>query len=130
VRERSRKEIEKPSLSPYGLGDSVTEVTKALSWLLGPSAGSGRGAVVMMKAAEHGDGADGTGEPGPALLALARDLCAVAVTVITLIPRSEPAHLIAFHRFVEVTYAVACALAYTVSRDLALRCRRGSGGLT
>lgn len=35
-----------------------------MSWLLGPSAGSGRGAVVMMKAAEHGDGTDGTGEPG------------------------------------------------------------------
>ena len=63
-------------------------------------------------------------------LEAAARLCAVAVTVITLIPRSEPAHLIAFHRFVEVTYAVACALAYTVSRDLALRCRRGSGGLT
>ena len=41
-------------------------------------------------------------------------LCAVSVTVITLIPRAEPAHLVAFHRFLEVSYGVTCALAYTV----------------
>ena len=45
-------------------------------------------------------------------------LCAVAVTVITIIPRAEPAHLVAFHRFVEVSYGVVCALAYTVAVDL------------
>lgn len=44
-------------------------------------------------------------------------LCAVAVTVITLIPRSEPAYVIAFHRFVEVSYGIACAVAYTVAMD-------------
>lgn len=30
-------------------------------------------------------------------------LCAVAVTVITLIPLAEPAYPVAFHRFVEVS---------------------------
>ena len=39
-------------------------------------------------------------------------LCAVAVTVITLIPRAEPASVVAFHRFVEVSYGAACAWAY------------------
>jgi uncharacterized membrane protein YgaE (UPF0421/DUF939 family) len=39
-------------------------------------------------------------------------LSAVAVTVITLIPRAEPAELVAFHRFVEVSYGVACAFLY------------------
>jgi uncharacterized membrane protein YgaE (UPF0421/DUF939 family) len=42
-------------------------------------------------------------------------LCAVSVTVITIIPRPEPAHVVAFHRFVEVSYGVACALFYTVA---------------
>jgi uncharacterized membrane protein YccC len=46
-------------------------------------------------------------------------LCAVAVTVITLIPRAQPAYVVAFHRFVEVSYGVACALAFTVVTDLA-----------
>src|SRR5580698_6288977 len=45
-------------------------------------------------------------------------LCAVTVTVITLIPRPEAAHLVALHRFVEVSYGVACALAYTACVDL------------
>jgi hypothetical protein len=45
-------------------------------------------------------------------------LCAVAVTVITIIPRPDPAHLVALHRCVEVSYGVACALAYTVVVDL------------
>jgi uncharacterized membrane protein YgaE (UPF0421/DUF939 family) len=48
-------------------------------------------------------------------------LCAVAVSVITLIPRSEPASVIAFHRFVEVSYGVACAVVYTVLLDGARR---------
>jgi uncharacterized membrane protein YgaE (UPF0421/DUF939 family) len=48
-------------------------------------------------------------------------LCAVAVTVITLIPRSEPAYVVAFHRFVEVSYGVACAVAYTVALDFVRR---------
>jgi uncharacterized membrane protein YgaE (UPF0421/DUF939 family) len=46
-------------------------------------------------------------------------LCAVTVTVITLIPRSEPTYLVAFHRFVEVSYGVACALVYTALTDWA-----------
>jgi uncharacterized membrane protein YgaE (UPF0421/DUF939 family) len=50
-------------------------------------------------------------------------LCAVAVTVITIIPRPEPAHLVAFHRCVEVSYGVACALAYTVAVDVVRRWR-------
>ena len=54
-------------------------------------------------------------------LEAAARLCAVTVTVITLIPRPVPAYLVAFHRFVEVSYGVACALAYTVSVDLARR---------
>jgi uncharacterized membrane protein YgaE (UPF0421/DUF939 family) len=44
-------------------------------------------------------------------------LCAVAVTVITIVPRSEPPHLVAFHRFVEVSYGVACALLYMTALD-------------
>jgi uncharacterized membrane protein YgaE (UPF0421/DUF939 family) len=56
-------------------------------------------------------------------LEAASRLCAVAVTVITLIPRPEPASIVAFHRFVEVSYGVACALAYTLSMDRALRRR-------
>jgi hypothetical protein len=44
-------------------------------------------------------------------------LCAVTVTVIALIPRLEAPHLVAFHRFVEVSYGVACTLAYTAIAD-------------
>jgi uncharacterized membrane protein YccC len=44
-------------------------------------------------------------------------LCAVAVTVITIIPRHEPAHLVALYRFGEVSYGVVCALAYTILAD-------------
>ena len=51
-------------------------------------------------------------------------LCAVAVTVITIIPRPEPAYLVAFHRFVEVSYGVGCALAYTMVVDLVRHRRR------
>jgi uncharacterized membrane protein YgaE (UPF0421/DUF939 family) len=53
-------------------------------------------------------------------------LCAVTVTVITIIPRAEPAQVIAFHRFVEVSYGVVCALVYTVGVDLVRRHRRSS----
>jgi hypothetical protein len=42
-------------------------------------------------------------------------LCAVAVTVITLVPRSQPAYLVAFHRFIEVSHGVACAVGYTAA---------------
>jgi uncharacterized membrane protein YgaE (UPF0421/DUF939 family) len=55
-------------------------------------------------------------------LEAAARLCAVAVTVITIIPRAEPAHLIALHRFLEVSYGVACTFGYTVVVD-ALRRR-------
>ncbi len=48
-------------------------------------------------------------------------LCAVAVTVITIIPRAAPPHVVAFHRFVEVTYGVACGLLYTFAIDWAGR---------
>lgn len=44
-------------------------------------------------------------------------LCAVAVTVITLVPRTAPPHVVAFHRFLEVSYGVACALVYTFLLD-------------
>jgi uncharacterized membrane protein YccC len=54
-------------------------------------------------------------------LQAASRLCAVTVTVIMIIPRAEPAHLVAFHRFVEVSYGVACALVYTVAADLVRR---------
>ena len=63
-------------------------------------------------------------------LEAAARLCAVAVTVITLIPRAEAAHLVAFHRFVMVSYGVACALAYTVSMDWARRRWQDGGGPT
>ncbi len=48
-------------------------------------------------------------------------LCAVAVTVITLVPRAEPAYVVAFHRFIEVSYGVACAVGYTVGLDFVRR---------
>jgi uncharacterized membrane protein YccC len=51
-------------------------------------------------------------------------LCAVAVTIITVIPRPGPAYEVAFHRFVEVSYGVVCALAYTVVVDRVRRLRR------
>jgi uncharacterized membrane protein YgaE (UPF0421/DUF939 family) len=48
-------------------------------------------------------------------------LCAVAISVITLVPRQEPAGPIAFQRFVEVSYGVGCALVYTVAVDVVRR---------
>jgi len=44
-------------------------------------------------------------------------LCAVAVTVITIVPHAEPPHLVALIRFVEVSYGVACALAYSLAAE-------------
>jgi uncharacterized membrane protein YccC len=40
-------------------------------------------------------------------------ICAVTTTVIILIPRALPPHLVAFHRFCEVSYGAACALLVT-----------------
>ncbi len=54
-------------------------------------------------------------------LQAAARLCAVAVTVITIIPHPEPPHLVALYRFIEVSYGVAIALAYTVVTDLVAR---------
>jgi uncharacterized membrane protein YgaE (UPF0421/DUF939 family) len=51
-------------------------------------------------------------------------LCAVAVTVITLIPRAETASMVALHRAIEVTYGVACALAFTAAIEAGGRRRR------
>ncbi len=44
-------------------------------------------------------------------------ICAVTTTVIILIPRALPPHLVAFHRFCEVSYGAACALLVTVASD-------------
>ncbi len=58
-------------------------------------------------------------------------ICAVTTTVIILIPRALPPHLVAFHRFCEVSYGAACALAVTIASDalhrrwLAWRSSRG-----
>ncbi len=51
-------------------------------------------------------------------------LCAVAVTVITLIPHVEPARVVALHRAIEVSYGVVCALAFTWAVDVVGRWRR------
>jgi uncharacterized membrane protein YgaE (UPF0421/DUF939 family) len=45
-------------------------------------------------------------------------LSAVAVTLIAIVPHAEPPYVIALRRFVEVSYGVACALAYTLAVDL------------
>jgi uncharacterized membrane protein YgaE (UPF0421/DUF939 family) len=58
-------------------------------------------------------------------LEAAARLCAVSVTVITIIPHAEAAHLVALHRFLEVSYGVACALAYTTVVDRLSRRRLG-----
>jgi uncharacterized membrane protein YccC len=44
-------------------------------------------------------------------------LCAVAITVIVLIPRTQPAYHVAFFRFVEVSYGVLCALLYALAEE-------------
>jgi uncharacterized membrane protein YgaE (UPF0421/DUF939 family) len=54
-------------------------------------------------------------------------ICAVAVTVITIIPRVDPPHLVALQRFVEVSYGVGCTMAFTVAVDVVMkRLRRTS----
>lgn len=50
-------------------------------------------------------------------------LCAVAVTVITLIPHTERASVVALHRSIEVSYGVACAIVFTMAVD-AIKRRR------
>ncbi len=50
-------------------------------------------------------------------------LCAVTVTVITVIPRPDPVSEVALHRFLEVSYGVVCALAYTALVDRVRRRR-------
>jgi uncharacterized membrane protein YccC len=57
------------------------------------------------------------------LLAAAR-LCAVAVTVITIVPHPEAPHLVALCRFLEVSYGAACALGYAVAVDYVASLRR------
>lgn len=56
-------------------------------------------------------------------LQAASRLCAVSVTVLTLIPRIEPAALAATHRFIEVSYGIACALLFVFAVDF-IRQRR------
>jgi uncharacterized membrane protein YccC len=54
-------------------------------------------------------------------------LCAVAVTVITIVPHAGPARWIALERFAEVSYGVGCALAFAVLVDLARKRWRQRG---
>jgi len=53
-------------------------------------------------------------------------LCAVAVTIITLVPHSGSARSIALERFLTVSYGVSCALVFVVLVDLARRRSRGT----
>ena len=56
-------------------------------------------------------------------------LCAVAVTMITIVPHPEPPHLVALHRFVEVSYGVGCAMGFMAAFDvIAKRVRRTPSG--
>jgi uncharacterized membrane protein YgaE (UPF0421/DUF939 family) len=48
-------------------------------------------------------------------------LCAVAISVIVLIPRDEPASHVALYRFLEVSYGVACALVYSLAIEYCAR---------
>jgi uncharacterized membrane protein YgaE (UPF0421/DUF939 family) len=51
-------------------------------------------------------------------MSLAGRLCGVTIAVIALIPRPGlPAHEIAFHRFIEVSYGIIIALIYTLIAD-------------
>jgi uncharacterized membrane protein YgaE (UPF0421/DUF939 family) len=59
-------------------------------------------------------------------LPAAARLCAVAVTVITIIPHPEPPGLVALYRFIEVSYGVACAVAYMGLAELVAHLRRRS----
>jgi hypothetical protein len=58
--------------------------------------------------------------------ASAARLCAVAVTVITIIPHPESPGFVALYRFIEVSYGVACAVAYMGLADLVVHLRRRS----
>ena len=49
-------------------------------------------------------------------------ICAVTTSVIILIPRPLAPHLVAFHRFCEVSFGAGCALVVTMAGD-ALRLR-------
>ena len=51
-------------------------------------------------------------------------LAAVAVTIITLIPMPGSPAAVAFHRFFEVSYGSACAIAYTLAADWVARLRQ------
>jgi uncharacterized membrane protein YgaE (UPF0421/DUF939 family) len=51
-------------------------------------------------------------------------LAAVAASIITLVPYSAPPATVALHRFVEVTYGVACAMGYTAALEGIARLRR------
>ena len=42
---------------------------------------------------------------------------AVAVTIVAIVPHPERPHLVALLRFLEVSYGIACALAYTYAAD-------------
>jgi uncharacterized membrane protein YgaE (UPF0421/DUF939 family) len=44
-------------------------------------------------------------------------LCAVAITVIVLIPRDMAASHVAFFRFLEVSYGVLCGLVYSIAAE-------------
>jgi uncharacterized membrane protein YgaE (UPF0421/DUF939 family) len=57
-------------------------------------------------------------------------LAGVAVTVITILPLRGSPGAVALHRFIEVSYGVVCALAYTAAADFIarLRRRRRAGG--
>jgi uncharacterized membrane protein YgaE (UPF0421/DUF939 family) len=48
-------------------------------------------------------------------------LAAVAVTIVTLIPLRATPQAVALHRFVEVSYGVACAIGYTAAVGLVER---------
>jgi uncharacterized membrane protein YccC len=54
-------------------------------------------------------------------LEAASRMCAVAVTVITIVPHHEPAYMVALFRFVEVSYGIACAMGYRLSIDAVRR---------
>jgi uncharacterized membrane protein YccC len=54
-------------------------------------------------------------------------LCAVTMTVITLVPRTEAPAVVALHRFLEVSYGAACAIGYRGVTDRVLRSLRREG---
>jgi hypothetical protein len=50
-------------------------------------------------------------------------LAAVAVTIVTLIPFTATPAVVALHRVIEVSYGVACAIAYTAAVEQIVRWR-------